>query len=389
MRLGYFIPLLILLAGCATAPTAPTPAPATATATKPVYVPPAATRRISLAAAVPNEYGLQLAWTKPTGAVGSYKLYQTAGTLFTPVLATPATNAAVSGLLSNTTYRFYVTALNAAGQESAPSNVVTNREVAVVVPPPSTNIVIEAEAAVLASPMVAASDAKASGGRYVSSATANAGTARFTLTIPRTAIYTVWLRNLSPNSSTDSVWVSMDGATEVAFGTARGTWSTNWQWSPVSVNDGPTNAVLYPLTTGSHVLQFRGRDAGTKLDQVLLTTNRAFNPNVPVPPVVTNTPPTVTPIADRTVAWVKSWPGASFTFTIGDGQTPTTGLTVTATSSNTAIVPASGLVMSGTGATRTLTVTPAAGQSGTVTITVTVSDGVLTALDSFVLTIPH
>ena len=48
---------------------------------------------------------------------------------------------------------------------------------------------------------------------------------------------------------------------------------------------------------------------------------------------------------------------------------------MTATSSNVALVPDANLVLSGTGADRTLVITPAANQAGTATITVTVSDG--------------
>ena len=50
-------------------------------------------------------------------------------------------------------------------------------------------------------------------------------------------------------------------------------------------------------------------------------------------------------------------------------------------------MPNASIVFGGTGANRTVTVTPAANQSGTATITVTVSDGSLTASDPFVLTV--
>jgi uncharacterized repeat protein (TIGR01451 family) len=51
------------------------------------------------------------------------------------------------------------------------------------------------------------------------------------------------------------------------------------------------------------------------------------------------------------------------------------------------LVPNTNLAVGGSGASRTLTVTPAANQSGTATITVTVSDGVATATDTLVLTV--
>jgi len=74
-------------------------------------------------------------------------------------------------------------------------------------------------------------------------------------------------------------------------------------------------------------------------------------------------------------------------FTVGDGDTPLDALVITAGSSNTAVVPTAGLAVSGSGASRTLSVTPAANASGSSTITVTVTDGLTTAQTSFVMTV--
>ncbi|MDB4962797.1 MAG: Repeat family [Myxococcales bacterium] len=95
--------------------------------------------------------------------------------------------------------------------------------------------------------------------------------------------------------------------------------------------------------------------------------------------------PTISNIADQTVQ--EGTATTALNFTVGDAETPAASLTVTATSSNTTLVPASGLVFAGTGANRTLTVTPSATGTGTATITVTVSDGTGTATDTFVLTV--
>ncbi|MEA3213458.1 MAG: hypothetical protein QOE70_6515 [Chthoniobacter sp.] len=98
-----------------------------------------------------------------------------------------------------------------------------------------------------------------------------------------------------------------------------------------------------------------------------------------------NDPPTISNIADRTV------PGNSGTgaipFTVGDLETPAASLTVTRASSNQALVPDANVVLGGSGASRTVTVTPAANQFGTATITVTVSDGAASASDTFLLTV--
>ncbi len=74
-------------------------------------------------------------------------------------------------------------------------------------------------------------------------------------------------------------------------------------------------------------------------------------------------------------------------FTIGDMQSSADSLTLTRTSSNSALIPNTNIVLSGTGANRTVTITPVANQSGTATITIAVSDGSLSASRSFLLTV--
>nr|WP_255570353.1 Ig-like domain-containing protein [Cohnella sp. CFH 77786] len=101
-----------------------------------------------------------------------------------------------------------------------------------------------------------------------------------------------------------------------------------------------------------------------------------------------NDPPTVSDITNVTVN--ENGSTSALSFTVGDAETAPGSLSVTATSSNTTLVPNNGanLTLGGSGANRTLTVTPAANQSGTATITVTVSDGNGgTAQDTFVLTV--
>ena len=69
------------------------------------------------------------------------------------------------------------------------------------------------------------------------------------------------------------------------------------------------------------------------------------------------------------------------------GDANTDPLTVTLSSSNTTLVPNANIVLGGSGANRTITITPAAGKTGTTTITVTVSDGQAQVSDTFVLTV--
>ncbi len=98
-----------------------------------------------------------------------------------------------------------------------------------------------------------------------------------------------------------------------------------------------------------------------------------------------NAAPTISDISNQTIDEDSS--ATALAFTVGDAETAAGSLSVTASSSNPAVVPNTGLVLGGSGANRTIAVSPAANASGSATITVTVSDGQLTASDSFVVTV--
>ena len=99
------------------------------------------------------------------------------------------------------------------------------------------------------------------------------------------------------------------------------------------------------------------------------------------------TAPTISAMGNVTIAEDTS--SAPIAFTIGDAQTAAASLTVTASSNATALVPNTpgALALGGSGANRTLVVTPNANQFGSATITLTVSDGALTASRAFTLTV--
>lgn len=92
-----------------------------------------------------------------------------------------------------------------------------------------------------------------------------------------------------------------------------------------------------------------------------------------------NDAPQISPISNRSVLEDGVLSGIPITLSDADGDT----LNVTVSSSNATLFPAGSLVLSGTGDSRQLSVTPAPGLSGTAVITVSASDGSTSTTSSF------
>ena len=85
-----------------------------------------------------------------------------------------------------------------------------------------------------------------------------------------------------------------------------------------------------------------------------------------------NEDPVVSSLSDQSTTEATATTPQSFTIT--DPYVSVANLMVSGASSNTTLVPTANIVYGGSGADRTVTVTPAAGQTGTATITTTVTD---------------
>ncbi|MFO0847152.1 MAG: FG-GAP-like repeat-containing protein [Gemmataceae bacterium] len=120
-----------------------------------------------------------------------------------------------------------------------------------------------------------------------------------------------------------------------------------------------------PGRTGSATVTLTVTDAGG------LSAGTTFTLTVAVVP--TAGAPVVSPIANQQVpAGGSTGPLA---FAVADDRTAAADLRVTVTTSDPTLFPPAGLVLRGSGADRTLTVTPAEGLAGTGTVTVLVTDG--------------
>ncbi|WP_254509452.1 beta strand repeat-containing protein [Anatilimnocola floriformis] len=96
--------------------------------------------------------------------------------------------------------------------------------------------------------------------------------------------------------------------------------------------------------------------------------------------------PTISDIANQTT--LEDTPLLNVPFTVGDAETAAASLTVTTSSSDTTLFPTGSITLGGSGANRTISLSPAANLSGVATITVTVDDGSggLTS-DTFTITV--
>ena len=170
----------------------------------------------------------------------------------------------------------------------------------------------EAEIGALTAPMAIASDSNAGQGDYIQTTVNESGTAAYTFSLPVSGNYVIWCRVLSRDGGSDSFYVSADGGAEVAYPTAWGVWTNTWRWTQVSPDS--INPTVYAFATGSHTITFRGREANTGLDQILLTNDRNYVPDV-VFSITNETlklyPVLVDPTGSATLMW-QSVPGTTY-----------------------------------------------------------------------------
>jgi uncharacterized repeat protein (TIGR01451 family) len=138
----------------------------------------------------------------------------------------------------------------------------------------------------------------------------------------------------------------------------------------------PNPVVSYtsPLDTGSLELTPLTNANGSATIMVTVydsqSQNATFTRTFRVSVIPTNDAPTISSIPDQVTSEDER---ISIPFTIGDAETPLDALQVSGISSNS-VVPSTNIVFGGSGANRTLTITPAADQFGTTMITVAVTD---------------
>ncbi|MEK7678105.1 MAG: PQQ-binding-like beta-propeller repeat protein, partial [Verrucomicrobiota bacterium] len=146
---------------------------------------------------------------------------------------------------------------------------------------------------------------------------------------------------------------------------------------------GTTVQLTAVADTGYAFTGWTGDASGTNNPLVVtMTTNKSITATF-----VFNNPPTISAIPNQTNN--EDTVIGPIAFTVGDAEQAAGSLSLSASSSNTGLIPNGSVTFGGSGANRTLSIMPATNQFGTATITVTVSDGSATTSTNFQVTVNY
>ncbi len=146
----------------------------------------------------------------------------------------------------------------------------------------------EAEAGARTSPMVAISDAAASGGQAIWSGTSGSnsvvptgGHASFTFTVTTAGTFRVWGRFLVGPSTTsdDSLWARIDTSPWIQWNDIYPRIGTGYKWDQEHDTLNANALVTRNLSAGTHTLEVAYRENGLKMDRFLVTNDLAFVPS--------------------------------------------------------------------------------------------------------------
>jgi uncharacterized membrane protein len=161
------------------------------------------------------------------------------------------------------------------------------------------------------------------------------------------------------------VWDAENGQQLLQTALAHGGANVNANWSSLNEANSISADGLYIVGTGT-------RSSFQK---------EAFRVRLPLLPPT----PLISAIAD--VITPRGTTTAPISFTLTDADSNTDCLDISFAVSNPTLVPLPNIVINGTGANRTITITPVAGLSGKVMVVLTVSDGFSSSDEEFILTV--
>jgi hypothetical protein len=201
---------------------------------------------------------------RPTGAA-SYQQTSVATALVT------SHSVLIEGLSPSTGYQVHVRSADGTGNATTSSDVSFTTASST-----HTYLTFEAEDGEMTAPMAAISGAGAFGGEWiqnpvgtaVGSTGTPAGKAVFGVHLPVSGTWYLWVRMYGTAANGDSFFESIDAAARAIITTPS---VGAWHW---------VAGRSYTLSAGLHALELGGREAASRADRVLLTTDASFVPTV-------------------------------------------------------------------------------------------------------------
>ena len=354
-----------------------------------------------------------LAWDPSTGTnIAGYKIYYGAssGSYTNALTVGSVTTATISNLLNGATYYFVATAYDSSNLESDFSNEVSYTNVVLTSPTialtsPANNAAFAAPAAVGLAASVTPNGHSITKVQFYNGASLlgedTSAPYAFTWSSVAAGNYSLTARLVYDSGSTlastaanvtvtnlplpaialtspanGAAYTAPASISLAASVTANGHPVTKVQFFNGATLLGEDASAPYALTwssvpAGAYSLTARlVYDAGATLNSIPAVGVVVASPK----PV--NTPPTISPIANQTTP--EGTEVGPISFTIGDGETSASNLTVYAASANPALLPTNNIIFGGEGSNLTVNLTPVAGATGTVAVTLYASDGDLT-----------
>ena len=138
------------------------------------------------------------------------------------------------------------------------------------------DLVLEAEDAALVAPMRHEPDPTASGGGYVVLPEGlEGGKATFAVELPEAGEFVIMAQVIAPDGTADSFSVQVNDGPQHTFDTGNG---RDWYTAKVVARELKGGVVKAVLRQGRNTITFHGREAGTKLDRIVLRPFRMRDP---------------------------------------------------------------------------------------------------------------
>jgi|GEM_PF-6256795 len=147
---------------------------------------------------------------------------------------------------------------------------------------------IEPENGWLKDPMKKERDASASNNSFVWAGNSHSdgeGEAHMRFHVEEAGDYVIWGRVLAPSTSDNSFYIRLDNGEELlwdVYGPDKNNTAQAWWWDQVRDRETRKKAgldsLVFTLKEGWHTLALRSREAGTRIDRLLVTNDKSFIP---------------------------------------------------------------------------------------------------------------